>query len=566
MKTFQTTFLMAMLLMLCSCADKEQTRILDEVQSYISEAPEQALETLDSLSAAGDIRGREENARFALLYSMALDKNGIDSVDDSLINVAVKWYSRHGNADERMKSYYYYGRICQNAGNNEAAMESFVKAEQYVGKADDHVAAGLLYIAMSNISMDIFDTEKVLEYSLAAESCFKEAGDKNRYAHSLMNTSIYYSIKEKYEDVSSVLDTVRILWDYLDIENRKAYFHILLGLYSDTGKYTELQKTLDQYISYFSAEDIDWLNVSSFYLALGDTARAEEAIRNYENNNEDYRDDLKYYLYASNLYDTLRHSDTAYSLYKRYSEISDSLDLVIFSQNTKSIRSTYEKELMIEKSKYSKTVIALVSFIVIILLIIIICQILKILKTREAEKIVVEQKNETLSEEKRILEEEVNEYKKNYSILMKERDALSNMIENNPPVDRLSMKIISDRLKLLNDFFAAAIVDDDKTDSHTRQKLYKLVEDKKTFMSTTRLAFSAVHPRFINYLESKGLSEWQIEFCCLFTLGLSGKEVGQYIQNKRHYIESFKIRQNLGLSEHDTNLGIYLRKLLSEDE
>lgn len=47
-------------------------------------------------------------------------------------------------------------------------------------------------------------------------------------------------------------------------------------------------------------------------------------------------------------------------------------------------------------------------------------------------------------------------------------------------------------------------------------------------------------------------------------IGLKGKDIGSYIRKKRHYIYSSEIRKKLGLGEHDTNLGIYLRNLLAE--
>ena len=76
---------------------------------------------------------------------MALDKNCIDETDDSLINIAVKWYRRHGSADDCLKAYYYQGRIYQNAGDNERAMESFFMAERYIEKSVDNTQKGLLY-------------------------------------------------------------------------------------------------------------------------------------------------------------------------------------------------------------------------------------------------------------------------------------------------------------------------------------------------------------------------------------------------------------------------------------
>ena len=73
-------------------------------------------------------------------------------------------------------------------------------------------------------------------------------------------------------------------------------------------------------------------------------------------------------------------------------------------------------------------------------------------------------------------------------------------------------------------------------------------------------------PGFIGFLESKGLSEWEIEYCCLYAIGLKGKDIGFYINKKRHYNDSSGIRSKLGLGEHDTNLGIFLKKMLSETD
>lgn len=56
-----------------------------------------------------DYHGGE--AHYALLKSMALDKNYIDITDDSLIAVAHKYYDKHGDTYHRMLSKYYYARV-----------------------------------------------------------------------------------------------------------------------------------------------------------------------------------------------------------------------------------------------------------------------------------------------------------------------------------------------------------------------------------------------------------------------------------------------------------------------
>ena len=153
-----------------SCSDRDIIRQLDDVGSYINEYPDSALSVLDSLYTTG-MQGREANAQFALLYSMALDKSYIDATDDSLINIAVDWYRKHGTADERLKSYYYQGRVYQNSGDNEAAMGSFVRAEAASGN-EKNETKGLLYTAMSGIYIQIFDFVKAELYNNRAKECY----------------------------------------------------------------------------------------------------------------------------------------------------------------------------------------------------------------------------------------------------------------------------------------------------------------------------------------------------------------------------------------------------------
>ena len=70
------------------------------------------------------------------------------------------------------------------------------------------------------------------------------------------------------------------------------------------------------------------------------------------------------------------------------------------------------------------------------------------------------------------------------------------------------------------------------------------------------------HPQFIQYLETCGLTVYEIYICCLYAIGLRGKEVGEYTGLKRHYTISSDIRKKLGLSEHHTNLNKYIQSLL----
>lgn len=132
--------------------------------------------------------------------------------------------------------------------------------------------------------------------------------------------------------------------------------------------------------------------------------------------------------------------------------------------------------------------------------------------------------------------------------------------------DDEAMALIRQRLSVLDKILASHISSDDKAYRISEEEIENLISDRESFLISTKIVFRENHPKFISILEQKGLTDWEIGYCCLYTLGLKGKEVGEFIQKKRHYIISSDIRKKLGLSEHDTNIGIWLRTLLAETE
>lgn len=132
--------------------------------------------------------------------------------------------------------------------------------------------------------------------------------------------------------------------------------------------------------------------------------------------------------------------------------------------------------------------------------------------------------------------------------------------------DEKTMGVIRERLAVLDKVLASHISSDEKAWKVSEDELDNLMSDRETFLMSTTVVFKESHPEFISYLQEKGLTDWETGYCCLYTLGLKGKDIGKFIMKKRHYIISSDIRSKLGLGEHDTNIGIYLRNLLSSLE
>lgn len=165
------------------------------------------------------------------------------------------------------------------------------------------------------------------------------------------------------------------------------------------------------------------------------------------------------------------------------------------------------------------------------------------------------------NQEKILMQIEKERMEKLYADVLVERDALSKMAEATTPDPEIK-EVINRRLALLNKVIVSYITDSYGANKEANAQIEMLISDREAFLESTRKSFEAGHPKFISYLRSKGLSDWEVNYCCLYLVGLNGKEIGEYINLKRHYTYGSVIRHKLGLGEHDRNLGNHLKTLV----
>lgn len=177
----------------------------------------------------------------------------------------------------------------------------------------------------------------------------------------------------------------------------------------------------------------------------------------------------------------------------------------------------------------------------------------------QTKRILAEKENENL-----ILEQ--NNLRLLISQLESERDHLKELQKEQSELSKPIQDVIKVRLDMLNGLLAKEITNNDNYAKPYNKWLGSIRNDKTKFMDSTRLAFKASHPKFMEYIEQHGLTVDEINYLCLYAIGLRGKEVGEYIQMKSHYNISSEIRKKLAIDEHETNIGIYVRKLLKDFE
>ena len=174
---------------------------LSQAEIYMNEEPEAALRVLESIGQP-DLHTKEHHARYALLYSQALDKNYIDKTNDSLINIAVDYYRQTDEVRSKFLSYYYKGRIHRNAGENPEAMLAFMEAEQLVDALGDDYYAGMLYQYIASIYRSYMDYPKAMEYAEQSIDCYTRAGKNRHRLWALMEkSSLFRTMNEDAESI-----------------------------------------------------------------------------------------------------------------------------------------------------------------------------------------------------------------------------------------------------------------------------------------------------------------------------------------------------------------------------
>ena len=179
-----------------------------QAETVMNEHPDSALNLLKGI-AQPELQTREHHARYALLYSQALDKNYIDLTSDSLINIAVDYYKDRDDVRAKFFSYYYLGRIYTNANNLTQATLAYMEAEQLVDELGDDYAAGLLYNQMGTIYRDYYDFPKALEsYRLSTEHYHKADKPLHKFYGMLSQSAIYKTMGKEIDSYYILYNTL----------------------------------------------------------------------------------------------------------------------------------------------------------------------------------------------------------------------------------------------------------------------------------------------------------------------------------------------------------------------
>lgn len=509
-------------------------------------SPDSALIMLRSVDAK-TLSTREEKAEYALLLSMALDKNFVDTTTFSIIQPAIDYYLEKGTPDEKLRTLYYQGRIFQNRGEQDEAMRVYIQARDVENKGyTDTLTFANLLVAQSTIFYTSYKTKEFIENNLQAAELYRSIKHSLYEMTSLAKSLDGYIIEENRLLADSVLSICR---ERIQVNPDYSRFIVphLLSYTTVFGTEKDIKQLLSVYVSDNQLQEETKLDIAWAYYTLGDI---KNALYYVESVNEEViaKNYLKHMAIKSKILEANGDYKESLHCYQLYATTLENFHQQLFSQDLLFAQEKHQMELSSMMKLQERNNIIWWSLCCVFALLFILAWIYY--RYRNA-KLTCEQQN-LVKENLRMRIEQLESESENLKEILASQDELSGPVAD----------VVKSRLEMLNSMMAARISENDIYAKPYNDWLDKMLKDKDSFMDTTRLAFKASHPKFIKYLEDHQLSIYEINYLCLYAIGLRGKDIGEYIQLKRHYHISSDIRKKLGIDEHETNLGIYVRKLM----
>ncbi|MDE6234986.1 MAG: hypothetical protein K2M56_04470 [Muribaculaceae bacterium] len=535
------TLWLAILVVIGACSHTPKTVLdaMDRAESLMENHPDSALAVIQNVKPEV-LRSKADKARRSLLTTMAVDKNLIDTTDFGILKPALDYYILHGTPDQRLKTRYYEGRIWMNQGNDDKALEAFLRAAEDSTACRDSLALANLYIALGNMFTKQYRYDKYIDCNIKAAKIYKTLNKPNHETKCAIRVLNGATVTDNRALATKIMNTYHETFfnsldkiEYLPAELAKAYTYFK--------NKDELMNLIYQIDTLSPMTPETQLDMAMALSEIGEQTEALNIFPQLKTINS-LEDSLKYYIIKSEIHERSNDSGAALATYKLYIEsyqkyLNQILKSdVLFTEKKYNIQLEEQKKLT--KSESIKKII-FASLLVTILITITISYILRI-------------KSKKLAKLKKDYEELIQD-------LTDERNSLSEIkIENN----RIK-EIIHKRVTMLNELIATEVSNNDKY-SKRYEKLCRLIHgDKEMFLKELREELEISHSEVFTKLENLDFSEKEINCVCLLSLGIKISEASRYLGYKAHYNLSGSMRKKLSL-EGESNIATYIQHLFSK--
>lgn len=541
-----------------------------KVEKYMDICPDTALYLLNSIPNPEDMRGKA-GADYALLMTQAMDKNYMKFSSDSLIALALNYYSVDKREPAmRAKAQFYYGRVLLESDKAEEALGYFLAAKEYFESVRNYKILALIAEETGKISRKQKKHAEALADFRGAFAMHQQLKDSMGIVRASLHMARSFLFENQW-------DSSHYYYDYaLELTELKKYpfeisiLHELGILYRSMG---DLNAAEPYFLSAYQKETneekkyMECLSLGYLYMQMGRVQDARNYLKMSMNSTHAYtRIDAYTYLYF--LEKDIDNFEEAIVYHEKADSITNAMEAVNSGELITQLQKQYEKEklqndnLRMKIQYTSFTLWSVVAFLAVAS-----CMCYYYRKNREHKSKIVE-----IESQIRDNEEEIDRYQQEVEEIQKSKDLLQE--ENRSKVGELNGKIVllamqnknlSGLLKELGGELAVGASSEQYISAFRlllaikegtlRGKLSN--EEREKLFSLFDLLYSNYVSRLLELCPS--LTRHDLEICCFLKFGLTHEELSRIFQTSPDSVTKAKgrLKGRLGVSPQE-DLVLYL--------
>ena len=324
-------YILGIILILASCTRHSQEwETLQDVETYIETHADSALVTLQGIRP-GNLANDEEKAKHALLLSMAMDKNYIDRTDFEVLQPAIDYYPHKGTADEKLRTYYYEGRIYQNKGDKDPSMRAFIKGRELEGAITDTLTFANLLVAQGSYLYTSYKIDKFIDNNLQAARLYQAIGRPYYQMTSLVNALNGSIINQNKHLADSIMTCCKNnMNEHPDYERLITPYVISYTIVF--GSDEEIRNIINSVHANNQLSNKVKLNIAYGYSKIGEADKALQVLESMDVGRLDTTS-LKYLSIKTDILEANGKYKEALSHYKMYSSTLEKRHQALFSQD-----------------------------------------------------------------------------------------------------------------------------------------------------------------------------------------------------------------------------------------
>ena len=350
----RTIYYLLFLCLLTGCYPDMKPQ-LEEAEALLTENPDSAYRLLQSIERP-ERRQEAEYATWCLLMTQATDKSFREHTSDSLIRVAVRYFSKQHDPERLATALYTQGRVEKELGKNEEAAQLFVKALDVAKGGEDYK---LQYLASSQLgTLYAYSHLDSLAFSAYEQALhFAElAGDSVNLAYAYAYLGRVYGLREEWDKATDAYaHSIEISEKISSVSTLSLGLNELSAVYCRVNKYQEafdcLQRVLDlPDPSLANDKTVTYLNIGDLLRLMGDYDLAVTYLEKAQETTNLYTKRGTYQC-LSYLYEEKRDYEKCVKYNKLYWQYNDSIQKIEQRKAIIEVEQKYNNEKLLSEKR-----------------------------------------------------------------------------------------------------------------------------------------------------------------------------------------------------------------------